>query len=98
MNNRIGAPNKLFEAMAAGKPVIVSRGTFMSEVVEREKCGMSVTYGSAEELLGALQKLRDDPDLRESLGANGLRAAREKYNWSVMKQRLLKLYSDLTGT
>jgi glycosyltransferase involved in cell wall biosynthesis len=97
MNNRIGAPNKLFEAMAAGKPIIVAKGTFMSEVVEREKCGMSVTYGSTEELLGALQKLREDEELRTSLGANGLKAAGKKYNWSVMKQRLLKLYSDLTG-
>jgi glycosyltransferase involved in cell wall biosynthesis len=95
-NNRITLPNKLFEAMAAGKPIIVSRGSHTGEIVTREKCGIAVEYGNKEEMLGVLERLKNDKDFYESLSRNGLEAARDRYNWSIMKSRLLNIYRNLT--
>ncbi|MCK5547884.1 MAG: glycosyltransferase family 4 protein [Thermoplasmata archaeon] len=98
VNNRMGAPNKLFEAMMAGKPVLVSRDTYAATIAEEENCGIPVRYGSKGETLEALEKLRSDKGLYESLCRNSLEAAKKRYNWNVMEGRLLKLYKMLKTT
>ena len=86
-NNQVGSPNKIFEAMAAGRPVIVTKGILSGEIVEREKCGVAVPY-TERALQGALEKFRDDRELAGRLGRNGLAAAQREYNWGVQARRL----------
>ncbi len=93
-NNSITLPNKLFEAMVCGRPIIVSKGTRTGEIVEQEDCGLVIDYDK-EALKEALVRLRSDPELRETLGRNGLKAAKERYNWEIEKEKLLKIYSRL---
>lgn len=50
---------------------------------------------SEEALRQAIIKLRDDPELRERLGRNALKAAITKYNWQRQEERLLELYRDI---
>ncbi len=49
-NHRYSSPNKIFEAMMLGKPVIVARDTNADRLVEKESCGMVVSYGDRDEL------------------------------------------------
>ncbi len=92
--NRIGSPNKLFEAMATGRPIIVTKGTHAGDVAESEQCGLAIEY-SAAGLAGALEMLRNDPALCERLGRNGLSAAKREYNWQAQANNLVKLYGEL---
>jgi glycosyltransferase involved in cell wall biosynthesis len=94
-NNRFASPNKLFEAMMCGKPIIVSDGSTMTEIVRDENCGLIVPYGDIAAIREAIAKLKNDPDLRQRLGANGRRAYEEKYGWQIMEQRLLDSYRTL---
>jgi glycosyltransferase involved in cell wall biosynthesis len=89
------SPNKLFEAMMCGKPVIVSRGTTMAKKVLRENCGLVVTFGSVEELENALRLLKSQPSLSAALGKNGRKAYLEKYDWRLMEQQITQLYLTL---
>jgi glycosyltransferase involved in cell wall biosynthesis len=89
------SPNKLFEAMMCGKPVVVSAGTVMASTVWREKCGLVVNYSDLNELKRAIELLKNNPDLASSLGKNGRKAYLEKYNWLTMEKRLLQLYSSI---
>ena len=41
-NNKVGMPNKLFEAMVCGRPLISSKGTYLGEFTEKEKCGVVI--------------------------------------------------------
>jgi glycosyltransferase involved in cell wall biosynthesis len=93
-NNRMGAPNKLFEAMASSKPVIVSKGTYAARVVEESGCGLAADYTAAS-VLAAASALLGDPSLHAKYSAAGRKAYDEKYNWSVMEKRLLGIYSEL---
>jgi len=95
--NRVGLPNKIFEAMAAGRPVLVSAGLPMASLVEREGCGLAVPYSRAG-FVNAVQRLQRDPDLTERLGRNGLAAAKREYNWAMESQKLVALYEDLERT
>jgi len=89
-NNRVGTPNKLFEAMAAGRPVLATKGTMSGNLVEALQSGLAIGYG-VEACIWALKKLRADPALQRTLGENALRAARQEYNWKVQEDNLLRV-------
>jgi glycosyltransferase involved in cell wall biosynthesis len=94
-NNKYASPNKLFEAMMCGKPIIVSDGTSMADIVREHNCGIVVDPRDVTEIRDAIIKLKDNPQLCKELGKNGRRAYEEKYNWSIMEKRLLNLYREL---
>ena len=89
------SPNKLFEAMMCGKPIIVSDGSSMANIVRKENCGLVVSYGDVDAIKEAIIKLKSDPQLYKQLGENGRRAYEEKYNWTMMERRLLDAYKDI---
>ena len=94
-NHRFSSPNKLFEAMLLGKPVIVARHTNVDRIVEEEGCGIVVDYGDPAALEAALSQLQHAPALRQRLGEHGRSAYEKTYAWKNMKSRLLNLYQDL---
>lgn len=94
-NNRYASPNKLFEAMMCGKPILVSDGTTMAEIVREEGCGLVVPYGNFDAVRHAILTLKNDPALCKRLGENGRRAYETKYNWKIMEERLLEIYEKL---
>jgi len=91
------SPNKLFEAMMCGKPIIVSDGSSMADIVREENCGLVVPYGDAGEIRKAILKLKDNPKLSQVLGQNGRRAYENRYSWQIMQQRLLDSYQQLSN-
>jgi len=93
-NGKLATPNKLFEAMVCGRPIICTGGTYCAEITEREGLGLAVEY-SKEALKKAIIKLRDDPELRAKMGRNALKAAITKYNWQNEEIKLLELYRGL---
>jgi glycosyltransferase involved in cell wall biosynthesis len=84
--------NKLFEAMMCGLPIITN---VSQEIVNETNCGLVVEYENTEQIKEAIVTLRDNPQLRKRLGDNGRKAFLEKYNWSVMEERLYKIYESL---
>ena len=95
LNTRYASANKLFEAMMCGKPVLMSKGTAMSDIVDKENSGILVDSRNVEELKAAIIKLKEAPELCQQLGANGREAYEQRYNWEVMRKRLLGLYQGM---
>ena len=94
-NHRYASPNKLFEGMMLGKPVIVARDTHVDTIVSNEKSGLIVEYGDLTGLNAALEMLEKDIALRQKLGTNGRAAYEDLYSWVGMEKRLLRLYAQL---
>jgi len=94
LTSSIALGNKQFEAMVCGRPIICTKGTYSGEVTEQEEVGLAVEY-SEQALKEAIIKLRDDPELRERLGRNALKAAVTKYNWGKEEEKLIALYNSL---
>lgn len=92
-NHRFASPNKIFEAMMLGKPIIVAKGTQIDQLINRLECGMVVNYGEITELETALTRLDEDPDFRRKLGRNARRAYETEFSWNICKKRLLSLYA-----
>jgi glycosyltransferase involved in cell wall biosynthesis len=97
-NNVLGTPNKLFEYMSAGIPVIASDFPFIREVVAEADCGLLVQPDDIRQIAVAMAHLLHHPHDAARMGENGLRAARERYNWQVEEKKLLSLYETLLGT
>jgi glycosyltransferase involved in cell wall biosynthesis len=94
-NHRYSSPNKIYEAMMLGKPVIVAAGTNMDRIVAEAECGCIVSYGDIASLEEALQVLAADTALVQRLGANARKAYETRYNWGLMSQRLVQLYEKV---
>jgi colanic acid/amylovoran biosynthesis glycosyltransferase len=74
--------------MAAGAPVIGSRHAGIGEAVVHEHTGLLVPPADADALAGALRRLRDEPRLRETLGAGARRVAVAEFDARLQSQRL----------
>ena len=85
-------PNKLFEAMMLGVPIITN---VAPELVNEVNCGIMVEYNNINQIKEAVISLRDNIDLRRKLGTNGRKAFIQKYNWTIMEQELYKIYGNL---
>ncbi len=69
------SPNKLFDALAAGIPVIQTTNGWLREFLDREHCGLTVSPTQPEDLANQLIRLADQPDLCREMGQNGRRIA-----------------------
>lgn len=66
-----GLPNKLFEYMAFGLPVVSSLAGEAREFLNEHQCGVTYQAGSPESLLSALKNFQSDDALREAYGERG---------------------------
>ncbi len=83
-----GVPGVLMEAMAMETPVVSTRITGISELIDDGRTGLLVAPGRADLLADALERLLLDPTLRREMGL----AAREKvigeFNTDTQAERL----------
>ncbi len=94
-NNRLAAPNKVYEAMMLAKPVLVSDGVAIADVVRSVGCGKVVPYGDGAAIQKALEEFMLSPAECEAMGARGRAAFETRFNWSAMEARLLEAYRSL---
>ena len=88
-------PNKLFEYMAAGLPVIASNYPLWKEIIENNKCGICVNPLDVEEIARAIKHIASHPEESQKMGANGKKAVAEKYNWAIEEKKLMQIYEEL---
>jgi glycosyltransferase involved in cell wall biosynthesis len=82
------SPIKLFEYMAAGRPVVTSKVGAIPEVLKHGENALLVAPGGVTELVAAIVRLLNDKSLAERLGAAARRDARA-YSWDERVARVL---------
>lgn len=94
--NHVNAqPNKLFEYMSAGLPVVASNFPLWRDIIERNKCGLCVNPMEPREIAKAIQWIVQHPAEAKRMGENGREAVLDRYNWSSQEARLLTVYKEL---
>jgi len=88
-------PNKMFDYMAAGLPIIASNFPLWEDIIKESACGITVDPLNPKEIAKAIQYLKENPDEARKMGENGRKAVLGKYNWQNEEKKLLKLYRDL---
>jgi glycosyltransferase involved in cell wall biosynthesis len=90
--------NRLFEAMEAGLPVIVSDFPRWRAFVEQFKCGIAVKETDASSIAAAVRAFISDPALAKSMGSAGQRAIRDKLSWESQYSGVDRLYARIYTT
>ena len=93
-NHRFAAPNKFYEGLMLGKPVIMVRGTGMSEVVEDNSIGELIEY-SKEGFIDGVNRLIERKDEWHLIGNKMKEIYQNQYCWDEMERRLWGLYDTL---
>ncbi|KJS27203.1 MAG: glycosyl transferase [Pseudomonas sp. BRH_c35] len=95
-NHMDAQPNKMFEYMSAGVPVIASHFPLWKGIIEGNSCGLCVDPLNPAAIAEAIDYLVTHPAEAEQMGRNGQRAVYEKYNWGIEESKLLQFYKQLT--
>lgn len=73
-------PNKVFDYMAAGRPVILAIDGVIREVVEEAQAGVFVPPGDPSALADAIQMLANNPQKCRTMGMNGRKTVVSKFS------------------
>ena len=97
LNHRLTTPNKLFEAISAGVPVVASDLPGMAPIVRSIEAGRLVDPDDPSAIAAGLTAVLDaGPDEQAARRARLLAAARDTYNWEVQSARLFAEFGQLT--
>jgi glycosyltransferase involved in cell wall biosynthesis len=88
-------PNKLFEYMSMGLPVIASNFPLWRDIVEKTGSGLVVDPLDPHAIAVAIERLLANPREARTMGRNGWEAVRTMFNWDVEAAKLLSLYRTL---
>jgi glycosyltransferase involved in cell wall biosynthesis len=87
-------PNKIFDYMAAGKPVLVSNARPLERMVKKLNCGIVYVDGSIDSMANAIRAF-SNWDCNFVMGLNGYNAVILHYNWQKDFKRVLQVVESL---
>jgi glycosyltransferase involved in cell wall biosynthesis len=98
LNHRLTTPNKLFEAMAVGVPVVASDLPGMAPIVRETGCGVLCDPTDPTAIAAAVRVILEaPPGERAAFRDRALAAAHDPYSWETQVEILLAEYGRLTG-
>lgn len=92
-----GLPNKLFDYMMAGLPMIASAMSEIRRVINETKAGIAIDNADPKELASAVSRVLSSEEDLEFYRGNARRFALEKYNWTMEAKKILELYRTVMG-
>lgn len=88
-------PNKLFEYMAAGVPIVASNFTHWQEILASRGSGIVVRPDDPDAVANACLEILANPSRGADMSTNGRSAATDHYVWDNEARTLLSLYAEL---
>ena len=94
-NHNDSQPNKMFEYMSAGLPLVASSFPLWRQIVEEGECGLCVDPSSPKDIARGIASLLSNEPLCRKMGNSGREAISNSYNWSNESEKLLFLYDKI---
>lgn len=95
LNNYYATPNKLYEYIHAGLPVVSSDFPALREIVEGYELGCTFDPEAPESIAAAINRVLADEQRYDTMRKNALEAARI-FNWETESRKLLEIYRRLS--
>jgi glycosyltransferase involved in cell wall biosynthesis len=92
LNVRLCLPNKLFEFLMAGLPLLTSQLDAVTDILEAHKIGQVISTLTPEGIGAAINAMLADRQVLEQMRRNALQAAQDQFYWEKEQQQLLRLY------
>jgi glycosyltransferase involved in cell wall biosynthesis len=88
-------PNKVFDYMAAGRPVALAIDGVIREVVETAGCGLFAEPGNAAALAGVIRRLANDPQKSRAMGLKGRKYLEENFSREKIMDELMQVIEQI---
>jgi len=82
------SPNKMFDALSAGKPILINVPGWLGRTIEENRCGLETDPLNPDSLANALVQLADNRELVKEFGRNSRHLAERRFSRSLMGDRL----------
>jgi glycosyltransferase involved in cell wall biosynthesis len=89
-------PNKVFDYMAAGRPVVLAIEGVIREVVEQADCGVFPKPGDAKDMANAIQFLEADRGRAAIMGLRGRKYLEEHFSREQLAEKLSEVFDEMT--
>ncbi len=89
------SPNKFFESLAAGVPVIQTTNGWMKYFVEEHEVGFTVDPNNAQALADKLLDLTDNPEQLVKMGLNAANIAKKEFDKTILAEKMLKAIESI---
>ena len=97
-NHVTAQPNKLFEYMSVGIPVVASDFPLWRDLLIESDCGVVVNPLDPAAIAAEIRRLLDQPNRAREMGENGRRAVLERFNWESESAALLDCYARVMAS
>jgi glycosyltransferase involved in cell wall biosynthesis len=95
LNTQMLLPNKLFEFLMAGLPVLSSRLEAIVDVIGTYDVGQVVTSLTPADIAAAINRMLADKDALDRMRRNAINIAQQELNWEKEQQNLIQLYLSI---
>lgn len=85
----MNSPNKFFDALASGRPVLVNSPGWTKALVEDNDCGVYVPAGDGVAMADAIERLADEPETVERMGRNARALAERDFSRDDLAAQML---------
>ena len=85
-----GFPNKIFEYMSSGLPILSSLQTETKDLISKHKLGLSYVANNPQDLLLKLTTLLDNQELLKEMRYNCTKTFEEKFDSEIIYKNLIK--------
>ncbi|WP_370895437.1 glycosyltransferase family 4 protein [Chryseobacterium gossypii] len=92
------SPNKLFDSLSAGKPIIVNSAGWTKDIAEKYNCGYYVNPNKPQELVDKILYLKNNPGLVQEMGNNSRKLAETIYDKSILCKQFVEVIEKVEVT
>lgn len=88
---KTNSPNKLFDSLSAGKPIVVNSAGWTKELVEKENCGFYVDPDSPKDFVGKIKKYKDNEKILKEWAKNSRWLSENIYDKSILSSQVVEV-------
>ena len=88
----------MFDALAAGKPVVINVGAWLGETIENNDCGRYVDPLKSFELANALEDLESNKKLCKKMGKNARALADQEFSREKLANKLENIFLNIISS
>ena len=88
-------PNKIFEYMSAGVPIIGSNFPLWKDIIEENNCGKTTSPLDPKQIAETISHILQNPDELKKMSSNGVSKVQTVFNWSNEEKELFNIYQTV---
>lgn len=95
---KTNSPNKLFDSLSAGKPIVVNSAGWTKDLVEKEKCGFFVNPENPQDFADKIKLYKDNKELLDKWGKNARRLSETTFDKAILSSKVADVIEKAATT